>query len=319
MMLSLSFGTGSMAQTDLQFSQYMFNYLYINPAYAGYKEQINATAFLRAQYLGFKGAPTTASLSVDAPVFNDHMGFGIQINTDKIGIQSTLTAGIAYSYRVEVGADSRLCIGLQAGISQFSSDPSHSNPFDPNDPVLDQGAYTSLDLTSKAGIFYYNPYFYLGVSASNLLTGSLHNTGAGISSPTQEKHYYLSAGALFQLNDELALKPSFLLKDPQTGISTADLNCFLLMDSKIWIGAAYRMGVPFISRGGNSPTAGSSNAALILTEIYINDRIRIGYAYDYPLNRAMNFKSGSHEISIGYYLPVIRKATRNSMVTPRYF
>lgn len=318
-LLTAGYTAQTTAQTDLQFSQYMFNYLYINPAYAGYKEQINATTFFRAQYLGFKGAPTTASVSVDAPVFSDHMGVGIQINTDKIGIQNTLTAGIAYSYRIQVGAGGRLCFGIQAGISQFSSDPSQSIPSDSNDPIVNQGAYNSLDLTSKAGLFYYNPLFYLGVSASNLLTSSLHATGIGIGTPQQEKHYYLSAGAMLQLNDELALKPSFLLKDPQTGISTADINCFLLMNSKIWLGASYRMGVPFFSRGGGVQASSSSNAALIMTEIYLTERLRIGYAYDYPLSRSMDFKSGSHEISIGYYLPVQRNVSKGSMVTPRYF
>lgn len=308
-----------LAQTDLQFSQYMFNYLYINPAYAGYKEQINATTFFRAQYLGFAGAPTTASISIDAPVFSDNMGFGIQINQDQIGIQHTLTGGLAYSYRVEVGEDARLCFGLQGGFSQFSSDPSRSHPYDANDALITQGAYSSLDFTTKAGVFYYNSNFYVGASATNLYTKSIQNTGIGVSIPTQEKHYYLSAGALFQVNDELALKPSFLLKDPQAGISTADINCFLLIDSKLWLGGSYRLGVPLNARNINRGAASNQNDLVFLTEFYVNDRLRIGYAYDYPLSSAMSFKSGSHEISIGYYLPISRQSFKNEMVTPRYF
>ncbi len=307
------------AQTDLQFSQYMFNYLYINPAYAGYKEQINATTFFRAQYLGFKGAPTTASVSIDAPLFSDNMGFGVQVNSDQIGIQNTLTGGLAYSYRVAVGDNARLCFGLQGGISQFSSDPSRSHPNDANDPLITQGAYSSLAFTSKAGLFYYNSIFYLGASASNLFTKSIHTTGLGIATPGEEKHYYLSGGALLQVNDEFALKPSFLLKDPQAGISTADINCFLLIDNKLWLGGSYRMGVPINTQSINRGTAGNLNAILFLTEFYVNDRLRIGYAYDYPLNSVMSFKSGSHEISIGYYLPISRQSFKNSMVTPRYF
>ncbi len=307
------------AQTDLQFSQYMFNYLYINPAYAGYKEQVNATTFFRAQYLGFKGAPTTASVSVDAPVFSDNMGLGLQVNSDQIGIQNTLTANFAYSYRVAVGEDARLCFGLMGGISQFTSDPSRSNPYDGGDAVITRGAYSNLDFTTKAGLFYYNSNFYVGASASNMFTKNIHSSGLGIAVPDMEKHYYLSGGALVQLTDELALKPSFLLKDPQAGISTADINCFLLIDSKLWIGGSYRMGVPINTQAINRGSATNQNAAVFLAEFYVNDRLRIGYAYDYPLNNVMTFKSGSHEISIGYYLPISRQSFKNSMVTPRYF
>jgi len=306
------------AQSDLQFSQYMFNYLYVNPAYAGYKEQVNATTFLRAQYLGVKGAPMTASFSIDAPLFSDNMGFGFQVNEDKIGIQNSLTGGIAYSYRIEVGDEGRFCLGFEAGMAQSSANTAGSNAAQSNDPVIMAGSYKTLDVTSKAGLFYYTSLFYLGASASNLYTKSISSNAAGIALAPLDRHYYLSGGVFIQVNDAIALKPSFLLKDPQHGITTADINAFVLLDNKLWLGASYRRGV-ISSTNILKGSASNSNAAVFLVEYYLNDRFRVGYAYDFPLGGGLTYVSGNHEISIGYYLPVSRQNFKNSMVTPRYF
>jgi type IX secretion system PorP/SprF family membrane protein len=318
-------GFGLKAQTDLQFSQYMFNLLYINPGYAGYKEQINTTAFYRTQYSGFSGAPTTYSLSVDAPWFSDDMGLGLQINNDKIGIQTNLTASFAYSYRIALTEDSRLCLGLQGGISQFSQNPSLANPDQSGDPLILSGNVNASNFTSRFGLFYYSNLFYLGISASNLYTRSLSDNNPSIQVPAQLRNYYLTAGAFIQINDNLALKPSFLIKSPQGaqgtqgGITTADINCFLLLSNRLWLGTSYRMGVTAFNSEIIRGSGGSQNAVLFLAEFFISEKLRIGYAYDYPLNSLISAKSGSNEFSLGYYLPISRSSFKNSMVTPRYF
>ena len=307
------------AQSELQFSQYMFNLLYINPAYAGFKEQINSTLFFRSQYAGFSGAPTTASLSLDAPIFSDNMAFGLQINDDKIGIQSNLTANFAYSYRVALDEGSRICFGLQGGISQFSQNTQNTNPSQPGDPILLDGNVTALNFTSRFGLFYYNPSFYLGVSASNLYTQTLSNSNPIILVPYEGKTYYATGGVFLPINDNFAFKPSFLIKSPQAGITTADLNCFVLLSNRLWLGTSYRTGVPVFDSQIQKDKASNSNALLFLGEFFINERFRIGYSFDYPLSPLITAKSGSHEFSIGYYIPISRSNFKNQMVTPRYF
>jgi len=307
------------AQSDLQFSQYMFNQLYINPAYAGYKEQINATGFFRTQYAGFSGAPTTESFSIDAPLFADNMGFGLQVNNDKIGIQGELTANLAYSYRVALTDESRLCLGFQGGISQFSQNTAGVNPNQTGDPTILNGNYNALNLTSRFGLFYYNSSFYLGVSASNLYTQALSNSNSSISVPVPVKNYYITGGVFLPINENLGLKPSILIKSPANGITTADINCFLLLSNRLWLGASYRTGVSSLGYNINKGTASNSNAVLFLAEFYVNERFRVGYAYDYPLSSLITAGSGSHEISLGYYIPFTRTNFKNSMVTPRYF
>ena len=310
------------AQTDLQFSQYMFNLLYINPGYAGYKEQINTTAFFRTQYSGFSGAPTTYSVSVDAPWFSDNMGLGLQVNNDKIGIQSNLTASFAYSYRVALTEESRLCLGIQGGISQFTQNPNLASPDQQGDPLILSGSVNASNLTSRFGLFYYSNLFYVGLSATNLYTKTLNDNNPSISVPAQLKNYYLTAGAFIQINDNLALKPSFLVKSPQgaqSGITTADINCFVLFSNRLWLGASYRTGVPGFNSEIIRGTGSNQNAALFLAEFFVSEKLRIGYAYDYPLNSLISAKSGSNEFSIGYYLPITRSSFKNSMVTPRYF
>lgn len=310
------------AQTDLQFSQYMFNLLYINPGYAGYKEQINFTAFYRSQYSGFSGAPSTYSLSVDAPWFADNIGLGLQINQDKIGIQSNLTASFAFSYRVALTDESRLCLGIQGGISQFTQNPSLANPDQTGDPLILSGNVNASNLTSRFGLFYYNNTFYLGVSATNLYTQVLNDNNPSIQVPAQLRNYYFVTGVFIPINDNFALKPSILVKSPQgnqSGITTADINCFMLLSNRLWLGASYRMGVNVFDSEIIRGNGGNQNAALFLSEFFVTDKLRLGFAYDYPLNSLITAKSGSLEFSLGYYLPITRSTSKNSMVTPRYF
>src|SRR5437899_5362889 len=111
----LVFFKTAFAQQDAQFSQYMFNGLYINPAYAGYKEQLNLHTFYRNQWTGFPGAPKTMSLSIDAPMMLYNMGLGLQISNDKVGIENSLSVYGIYSYRLQINDEARLSFVLGAG------------------------------------------------------------------------------------------------------------------------------------------------------------------------------------------------------------
>jgi type IX secretion system PorP/SprF family membrane protein len=303
------------AQQDAQFSQYMFNGIYINPAYAGYKEQLNVSAFYRNQWTGVEGAPRTTSIAVDAIANDGRVGLALQLSDDELGAQRNLTAYANYAYRIKVNADgtSTLALGLGVGIVQLGINGALLNP---NDPEMYQpvGMQASTVPDARAGVYFSNNYFYAGLSADNLVAQYLDKDRYQFI-PQPKPHIYLTAGMLVPLSEDIQLKPSFLLKDDRAGPTSLDLNAFIIMRDKLWVGGAYRTGVKLYNKPYLQNSLESQNSAIAAIQIMASSNIRIGYAYDFSVGPLQGYSGGTHEISIGYTFP--RRNQR--MLTPRYF
>lgn len=294
----------AMAQQDAQFSQYMFNGMYINPAYAGFKQNLNINAFYRTQWSGFEGAPKTMTLSVDAPIADNKMGLGFQVASDKIGITDELAAYGIYSYRIPVNDESFLSFGLGVGFYRFAFKGNNGIVSDPTDPLSSENASSSFNPEVKFGLFYNTETFYLGVSANNLLSPYI-KSDPDISTlvPRKSTQIYLTSGVALPLSDNVVMKPSFLLKQDIKGYSTLDLNAFFLFYERLWVGAAYRSGIKLINKQQNQPTF-NSNAAILMSELFLGEKFRLGYAYDMSLSAVKDLNASAHEISLSYSLDV---------------
>jgi type IX secretion system PorP/SprF family membrane protein len=306
---------GAEAQQDAQYSQYMFNGIYINPAYAGYKEQLNVHSFYRAQWTGITGGPKSMSLAVDAIANDGNVGLALQVASDRLGAQSNLTAYGNYAYRLRLNDDgtSRLAFGVGVGIVQLGIDGSKLNP---NDPEMYQpaGVQSKVVPDARAGVFYSNERFYAGLSADNLIAQAVKVESDGfIIQP--KPHYYLTAGMLVPLSEAIQLKPSFLLKDDRAGPTSLDVNAFVLFNDIIWLGASYRTGVKLYDKSYLQNNLINQNSVVLATEIFPVKSLRVGYAYDLSVGALRGYSGGTHEISIGYYFN--KRNTR--MLTPRYF
>ncbi|KQN32483.1 hypothetical protein ASE92_17950 [Pedobacter sp. Leaf41] len=303
------------AQQDAQFSQYMFNGIYINPAYAGYKEQLNVHAFYRTQWTGIQGAPKTVSIAVDAIANDGNVGLALQVSSDKLGAQRNQSVYGNYAYRIRLNADgtSRLAFGLGVGAVQLGIDGAMLNP---NDPEIYQpvGLQSTILPDARAGVYFANDRFYAGFSADNLVSQYIDiDRYAFIAQP--KPHYYLTAGTLIPLSKDILLKPSFLLKDDRGGPTSLDLNAFLILAERFWIGGSYRTGVKLYNKSYLQKDLSQLNSAVGAIQVFPTENLRIGYAYDYSIGPLQGYSSGTHEISISYFFN--RKNVR--MLTPRFF
>ncbi|MCO4294114.1 type IX secretion system membrane protein PorP/SprF [Solitalea sp. MAHUQ-68] len=305
------------AQSDAQFSQYMFNGIYINPAYAGYREQLNMHMFFRSQWTGgLEGNPETFTFALDAIANNNNVGLALSVIGDKLGAESTLAGYLNYAYRLRVSETGRLAFGLGIGIAQYSIDGSLLDPNNPTDPSVPLTKQSVVVPDLRAGLFYTTDRFYGGLSADNIISQYMSYTkDPSILVPTKYPNIYLTAGCLIPLNKSLLLKPSALFKVEKNAPSTLDINTFLMLYDRLWIGASYRTGVMFLGRDNLQSDLSMNNAIAALIEVYATDRLRIGYAYDFSLSEFKNYNYGTHEISLGYSF--IPKKIR--MLTPRYF
>lgn len=313
------------AQQNLQFSQYVFNMLSVNPAYAGYKEDLYMNATYRHQWVNFPGAPVTGGISLDGVTNSrdERVGLGVQAIFDKLGPQDAFSLYGMYSYRIPLDDEGsrRLCFGLGAGVTQYSLDGTTLQYTDDGDLTIPSTKISRLVPDARFGIYYYTPNFYVSASVMDLFTMYLDNNnkffwnGYSYKIFRKTQHLYVSAGTVINLTDNLKLKPSILVKEDFKGPTNVDLNAFLLIADAVWIGGSYRTGVKLWDKPHLSKGLEQLDAASAVVEFYASERLRIGYSYDITISKLASSQSGSHEISLGFLFP--NKQRR--IISPRYF
>ena len=306
------------AQQDPQYSQYMFNSLVMNPAYAGYREVLNGSILNRDQWLNINGAPKTQSIILDGSFGNDEkIGLGLSIVNDRLGLQSQTTAYLNYAYRLRVGADARLAFGLGVGVGQYTLDGGGATTDNPNDPNFAYGKTSYRVPDARIGVHYSNYRFYAGLSATNLLSQSIDFKNVSKNQiARQGRHIFLTAGYLIDINDFLKFKPSFLIKEDTKGPTNLDINNFVLLGEKVWLGASYRTSVNLLNKSGVVGSVKSPAAIVGLVEVFAGKGWRIGYAYDHTVSSLSGSAGATHELSVGLSFGGKREV---SILSPRYF
>ena len=270
------------------YSQYMFNTLEINPAYAGFKESMQFTSIFRKQFNGIKDAPQTALLSFDMPIGTTQLGVGLKLVDDQISVYRTTGAQGSLSYHID-GDNSRISFGLQAGALNYKANLMDLNVTHAGDPIFAQDVNT-LVANFGTGIFYNTDKYYAGVSIPNIVRTHLRETNIALSAydVKQSPHFYVNAGMLIDLNDNFILKPSFLLRGVKGIPLNYDINANIFFRDLLSMGVSYR----------------SHSAVVGLMDFRVIPELRLGYAYDYNVGRLSAFAKGTHEIILRYHIPI---------------
>ncbi|MDF3077644.1 MAG: type secretion system rane protein PorP/SprF [Sphingobacteriaceae bacterium] len=288
------------AQQDAMYSQYMFNTLAINPAYAGSRNVVSATGLLRKQWVGIEGAPQTATFTIDAPISNKRVGLGLQLFSDKLGITSTTGVVGSYAYRIRMEKGS-LSFGLQGSLSDFKANYS-GVALDPYGTSMDVAFTDNIQKTmfnAGAGVYYNSDKFYVGLSSPELFSNKINPSATENGITKQYIHVFLAAGYVFPLTEDFQLKPSVLFKGVQGAPLQADLNGTLWIKNRVALGAQYRTSADISG----------------LVELQVNSQIRVGYQYDRSITSLQNYNTGSHEIMLRYEFG----SSQAKILTPRYF
>ena len=275
-----------LGQQDAMYSQYMFNKLAINPAFAGSRGISSASALFRAQWVGIKGAPVTKTVSYDGPMRNKKIGLGIQAFNYKMGITNLNGAFASYAYRINFSA-STLALGLQGGASHIKAD---LNSVNLGTQGQDQAFFQNINevfLNFGTGAYFNTEKFYVGFSVPHLLRNRLRTdydeTSDGLVS-RQHLHIFLTSGYEFRLGEDFKLTPSFLLRALQGSPVRLDLNANMWIRDQFSVGLQYR----------------TSEAIAALLEVNITPQISMGYSYDRSITKLIEFNSGSHELMLRY-------------------
>lgn len=295
------------AQQDAQYTQYMFNTITVNPAYAGSRGQFSAAALYRAQWVGLDGSPETFTLNLHSPIRNSNLGYGVSVVKDDIGdgVVSETYLDAVISYTVDVSLDGKLSFGLKAGGNILNLDFNGLRNFDA-EPVSVDNIENRFSPNVGLGIYYHTSKFYAGLSAPNLLqTQHFDNSQTSASSVqflSQERiNFYLITGYVFDIGGNNKFKPAVLTKAVGGAPLQIDLSTSFLFDDKFSIGAAYRWDAAVSAMAG----------------FQITDQLMLGLAYDRETSElgGTQFNDGSFEIFLRYELV----KSFNKLVSPRFF
>ena len=279
-------------QQDAQYTQYMYNMVILNPAYAGSKGVPAIGLLGRTQWVGVDGAPQTATLSFNSPI-GKATGLGLSIIHDEIGPVKENNIYADFSYTIFTGEEGRLAFGLKAGVTLL--DIGYLDTVDP-DPLNEPVNQASPNF--GAGIYYYTDKFYAGLSAPNFLeTRHLESGNGYVSTASEKMHYFLTAGYVFELSDNLLLKPSTMFKATSGAPLSVDLSANLLVNQMFEVGLSYRF----------------DDSISGMVGFQVNNDFRIGYAYDYTTSNFGDYNSGSHEVILLF------EFNRRNIKSPRFF
>lgn len=289
-------GIVTFAQQDAQFTQYMYNTINVNPAYAGSRGAMSVFALHRTQWVGLDGAPVTNAASINTPLNNSRLGLGISVINDKIGPVNENTISTDLSYTIPTSETFKLSFGVKATANLFNLDNSKLNPVDQGDPTLQN--FSKFNPNIGAGIYLHSDKSYIGFSVPNFIQTNRYNDN-NVSLNKERINYYLIAGYIFDLNSYIKFKPALLTKMVTGSPLQSDISGNFLFNEKFMVGLSYRW----------------SAALSAMVGFQISDAIYIGYAYDRETTKLNNYNSGSHEIFLRYEI----FKNINKIITPRFF
>ncbi len=289
------------AQYQPQFTQYMFNEIILNPAYAGARECLSSTLLYRNQWTGIEGAPVTETFNIHTPIANQKMGLGLSIINDKITVMNNTGVFANYAYRMPL-SKGKLSFGLQVGAINHYEKLNDLTPGQSNDPQFSANTPKLLLPNAGFGTYYYTEKFYAGLSIPKLIlnTVSASETKKVTNKASfQDWNLHLTAGYVAAIGESIKLKPTILLKKTGGTPMLLDLSLNALFNDLVWLGAAYRTG----------------DAVSIFAGFQITKQMRFGYAYDYTTTQLKKYNGGTHEITLGYDFSF----DKSKIVTPRFF
>lgn len=284
------------AQQDAQYTQYMYNTININPAYAGSRGAMSIFAMHRTQWVGLDGAPVTNVASINAPLNDNNLGLGISFVNDKIGPTNETTISTDFSYTIRTSENYKLSFGIKATANLFNLDISKLNPAE-IDPSI-QNIENKFSPNIGAGLYLYSDKAYVGISIPNFIESDRYDDNE-IAIFKERINYYLIGGYVFDINSTLKFKPAVLTKMVIGAPLQVDLSGNFMFNEKFVVGVAYRW----------------SAALSAMVGFQISDGMYIGYGYDRETTRLSNYNSGSHEIFLRYEI----FKNNGKIITPRFF
>jgi len=289
-----------LCQQDPVYSQYMNNLLTIQPAYAGLTGYTNVTALSRIQWVGFDGAPTTNTVTIQGPLMKYNVGLGLSFISDKFGPVRQTGLYVDYAYRIPLNSDQYISFGIKGGFNRYEAMLSQLSTHDPGDPAAVQDINQKYLPNAGFGFLWHSDVFFLGFSVPKFFKNRI-NSDSGVSVYQESVNYYGMGGWVFDVSEDVKFKPTFLYRWSDNSPGMVDLTANVLFFDRVWVGATYRV----------------KNSYGLLFQAFVTKQLKVGYAYDLTTFHPSQVNAGTHEFMLSYDFPFQKR--RFCRFTPRYF
>ena len=269
------------AQQDPQYTQYMYNTMSVNSAYAGTRGHTTITGLHRSQWVGLDGAPRTQTLAIDTPI-NKRVGLGLSVVNDEVGPSDEFYGDLNFSYSIPVSDAYTLSFGLKGGLRLFNLDFTKGTQREVGD-VTYQNLDNKFLPTVGAGLYLFSKNKYLGISAPNFLKDEYYDREFDAVA-AERMHLFVIGGWVFDLSDQTKFKPTFLVKHVQGSPLSVDLSANFLFNERFRVGLGYRW----------------DDSISGLAGFQLSKNMLIAFAYDYTTTELQNFNSGTYEIAVRF-------------------
>jgi type IX secretion system PorP/SprF family membrane protein len=294
--LGLMGATSSMGQQKVQFTQYMFNPLVINPAYAGADGPLAVNFINRTQWAGVENAPVTQTLSAHSLFKKEHIGIGLTLVNDKIGVHNNFSLMTNYAYHLKVGQNARMSMGVQGGIHKTTSD--YASLMSPNtyDPKLSTSPVRESYFDFGFGVYFRNERWNIGVSCPELVPRSI-SVNDSSSFKLNRTNTFLLTRYRMRVSETIEVEPGILLKYLNGVDMSFDLNINMIYREVLTTGLSYR----------------KKESIDFLFKAQLTPQLQFGYAYDHPIGYIDRISNGSHELMVQY----VFRFVENNVSSPR--
>lgn len=283
-------------------SQYIFDELLLNPAYAGSHVQLSATMTHRNQWVNLAGAPVTNTFSTHVGVMDNKVGLGLYIIDDKVGIHQELSIYGSYAYKIRFHSGV-LSMGLQAGFNSRDSEFEKLNLKTLNDPYF-IGNTSMLKPNFGTGLYFSRHNLYVGFSVPFILNNELFEETDGLIQKVREtRNYYLTSGFIIPLNrnETVRLRPSFLIRAQEGSPLNFDITANVIFHDVISVGNSYR----------------NIEGIVSFINVKLLDNLYLGYGYDWTQSDLNKFSNGTHEFILNYRIRI--NGVHQPVECPSYF
>lgn len=287
-------------QQEALYSQYAYNQYAINPAYAGSRNSFSGVALHRSQWVGIEGAPSLQTFTIHSPLSKTSLAYGLNVSRETLGPLTNSTVNMSLGYHINF-KKAKLSFALRGGIYHTILNRDLLTFKDVTDAFNTGGRESTLVPNFDFGTYYYTDKFFAGLSINHLTNETLRFESFPEDNNLRlNTHIYFHSGYVFDLKRKMKFKPTVLVKLTEGAMPNIDIAANFMFYEKFWVGVSLR----------------NTSSINFLTEWNIKDYFRIGYAFDYSINKLMDYNAGSHELFLGFDFNL--KSSKTTIVSPRY-
>lgn len=287
----------SIAQQEAQFTQYLDNMQYYNPAYVGSGEVMNVNMFHRQQWVGIEGAPMTQTINLQSPLKYESLGLGVSALNDRVGPLNQTWINVDFSYTLEFdNHDGKLAFGVKGGVNLVNNTLSDLYAPDDGDVLASQNISNKLLPNIGSGVYYHSKHWFAGASIPRIVQST---AGPAELNFADQRHYYGAFGGYFNVNRMLRIRPSTLVKVTENAPLAIDASLAFIFYDRLWLSSNYRL----------------NDSAGAFFQYQINNNIKFGYGFDIATTSLFRYNLGTHEVLLSYRF--VQKG--NGTSCPRFF